>query len=237
MLAATYTRWKSLSVRGSQNAKTRAFDPHEPNSRAGHPGIWYGLLLAAILLPAAALAGVANPDGYITTPGGEITMQPGQNDEGFEFISSYAAPLSGTIVPDYANHALHFTADLDWRGFDAIQYGINGGLPEETSFIVIFVSPHSTDFNCDGQVDDSDLSILLSNWWGPDPAWNQGDVTADGRVNDDDLSVLLADWGPVTWRTQASSVPANAVPEPTGLAILACGAIAVVLSNHRRRRT
>ena len=47
------------------------------------------------------------------------------------------------------------------------------------------------DLNADGNVDSTDLAILLANWGASGPA----DFTGDGVVDSSDLAVLLAAWG------------------------------------------
>ncbi len=81
------------------------------------------------------------------------------------------------------------------------------------------------DANGDSLVDDNDLSLLLANW-GRTVGWAKGEFSGDDLVNDNDLSLLLANW------TGSSSPAMTAVPEPTSLAMLALGALAVM----RRRR-
>jgi hypothetical protein len=59
----------------------------------------------------------------------------------------------------------------------------------------------AADLNNDGQVNVTDLSILLSNW----TKTGAGDINTDGTVNISDLSILLSSWGPVIGST--SGVP------------------------------
>ncbi len=54
------------------------------------------------------------------------------------------------------------------------------------------VSPCPWDVTGDGQVNSSDLGVLLATWGVPG---GQGDVTGDGQVNSSDLGALLASWG------------------------------------------
>ena len=49
------------------------------------------------------------------------------------------------------------------------------------------------DANLDGLVNDTDLSLMLSNW-GENVGWGQGDFTGNGNVDDNDLGMLLANW-------------------------------------------
>ena len=52
------------------------------------------------------------------------------------------------------------------------------------------------DINLDGNVDSSDLGILLNNFQLPDrPYWRQGDLDGDGEVTSSDLGLLLNNFG------------------------------------------
>jgi hypothetical protein len=83
------------------------------------------------------------------------------------------------------------------------------------------------DFNGDGRVDGSDLSLLLSNWGSsvpPSPmGWTGSAPTASG-IDADELSRLLANWGFGT---------STAIPEPTSL-LIALMAIAPIGSRFCR---
>jgi len=84
--------------------------------------------------------------------------------------------------------------------------------------------PHPGDADLDGWTRLGDLSILAYHW-AQDGSWLQGDFTGDGLVNLADLSILAA-----FWETQA----APPVPEPAGLSLLACGALAGLWRRRRR---
>ena len=79
-----------------------------------------------------------------------------------------------------------------------------------------------SDLNSNGFVDFEDLTILLANW-NKDVAVELGnlvepDITV---VNFDDLTVLLADWtGPGPGASPQDALGAEAVPEPSSLALL-----------------
>jgi len=79
------------------------------------------------------------------------------------------------------------------------------------------------DADRDSDVDDDDLSLLLANWGSPTAGWGQGEFNGVPPVDDDDLSLLLANW---------TGSLGEAIPEPTTLALLALGGLAL-----RRRRT
>ena len=77
------------------------------------------------------------------------------------------------------------------------------------------------DANDSGQVNDDDLSLLLSNWRGGDGGFGKGDMNSSGDVDDDDLSLLLANWN-----------GGGTVPEPATIGLLVLGGIGLI----RRRR-
>jgi len=55
----------------------------------------------------------------------------------------------------------------------------------------------TADFNCDGEVNVTDLLMLLSNWGPciPKEGSCQADLNGDGEVNVSDLLILLSQWG------------------------------------------
>ncbi len=58
----------------------------------------------------------------------------------------------------------------------------------------ICIDPSSPDVNNDGQVDGSDLGVLLNAWGTSD---TNADITNDGTVNGEDLGLVFVYWGPV----------------------------------------
>ena len=79
------------------------------------------------------------------------------------------------------------------------------------------------DFNADGIVDGTDLSIL-SGGFGGSGGFAGGDSNGDGTINGTDLSILSSTFG---------NVATAAVPEPVTLGLLAIGGMAML---RRRRR-
>jgi len=95
----------------------------------------------------------------------------------------------------------------------------------------------SSDLTNNGFVDFEDLTVLLANW-------NKQVGAAAGNlvnptttpVNFEDLTVLLADWtGPAPAASPAAALGAEAVPEPSTLALALIAAL-VGMSAVRRRR-
>lgn len=85
------------------------------------------------------------------------------------------------------------------------------------------------DANGDRAVNVGDLGVLAGHWGQGGQTWSEGDFTGDGLVNIGDLGVLAGHWG---WTGAPPGSP-PAVPEPTGLAILALGAAAIPRPRRR----
>jgi hypothetical protein len=82
-----------------------------------------------------------------------------------------------------------------------------------------------------GDVGAADLNRVGINWQQQVAAWSAGDFTADGTVDAPDLNAMGINW-------QMSSLAARgqaAVPEPSGMMLLAAGAAGFGL--WRRKRT
>ena len=95
-------------------------------------------------------------------------------------------------------------------------YYLNGAAPKEF---------FHGDANLDGAVNVFDLAILANNYLASGRAWADADFNGDGDVDVFDLAILGNNYlkGPPS---------ADAVPEPTALALLAVTALALI----RRRR-
>ena len=80
------------------------------------------------------------------------------------------------------------------------------------------------DFNLDGLIDTTDLTILATNFGLPDPGWAGGDANGDGVVDTTDLTIMASNFGFVAG--------AASVPEPASIALV--GAAMLVLRRRRR---
>jgi hypothetical protein len=84
------------------------------------------------------------------------------------------------------------------------------------------------DANLDGAVNDTDASILGSNWQlQSDAIWAMGDFNGDQKVNDQDAAIMAAHW-------TAGGGAEGSVPEPSTLALLL--GILASLAYMRRKR-
>ncbi len=87
------------------------------------------------------------------------------------------------------------------------------------------------DANLDLQVEDADLSLLLTNFGNTGAAWTAGDFTGDGIVDDADLSLLLTNFGGDV-RSLFSNTGfignASTIPEPTSLAVFSLGGLLLI---------
>ena len=97
---------------------------------------------------------------------------------------------------------------------------------EDVDHVRVMVT-YEGDANGDGAVGPSDLSALKLAWLTTGATWQAGDFNYDGQVGPADLTLQKLNWLEV--------VPGGAgggVPEPTSLALLAMGVMAV-----RRRKS
>jgi len=110
-------------------------------------------------------------------------------------------------------------------------YGDVGGFTSVADYAdwldgIIAAQAISGDLNGDGFVGQADLDIVLAEWGNSAPlADPRADVNGDNFVGQFDLDYVLAEWGQGT-------PPMAPAPEPTMLALLALGGMAVI--RHRQ---
>ena len=125
---------------------------------------------------------------------------------------SQIAPSSGTIEFNIGGTGV--TMREGWLNFMSVEVAGGPALPGDT--------------DGDGDVDDSDLGNSFANYTGPvgdvGKTSAEGDTDGDGDVDDSDLGTSFSNYtGPLS---------PGAVPEPTSLALLGLGGLALA----RRRR-
>ena len=91
----------------------------------------------------------------------------------------------------------------------------------------------SGDANLDGNVNSSDLGLLLNNFGsseatpGAGAGYGGGDLSMDGQVNSTDLGLLLNNFG-------FTSAANAAVPEPKAFALVGLGMLGLLTIRRRR---
>ena len=112
-------------------------------------------------------------------------------------------PSGGNYWDAYNGEDHYSGPDQNEAGSDGIgdtPYNIPGRIPPDQDRYPL-MEPYGLipgDLDLDGDVDQSDLSILLSAWdsYPDDPNWNSwADIDDDGHVYHSDLGILLANWG------------------------------------------
>jgi len=158
-------------------------------------------------------------------------------EDGEDFHELARFPIAGwDDLPDAPEWTLGY-----WYGtaeaFDRLWLSTGGQFDGVDGDVVGWVIPDAPvtpgDATFDARVDDRDLAVLLANWGGDlgdEMTWKLGDFDGDAEVGDTDLSVLLSNW------TRPSVAGGNAVPEPTAMALLAIGGMALIGRRPRRRR-
>jgi hypothetical protein len=104
----------------------------------------------------------------------------------------------------------------------------------------VLVSPELIgDTNADGSVDLTDLSTILNNFGGTTSAWTSGNFDGAATIDLTDLSDVLNNFGASNpHASDVAPAPAfagavSAAPEPTSLALVGLGAVALL---RRRKR-
>ncbi len=108
---------------------------------------------------------------------------------------------------------------------------LSGSSDDGTTGYELFVTDIAGDpgdITLDGVVSEADLGILAAHWQDVDDrlTWRDGDLNFDGRVSEADLGLLAAHW-------QEGVVPPTMIPEPTTLAMLVVGGLAIARRRPR----
>jgi hypothetical protein len=164
------------------------------------------------------------------------------------------------VVPGSVTHAQNWTQRINYLDVEATAGGVNLTLPESGNhappgYYMLFLvnsegvpsiaewlrvqlrteQPASADFNGDLVVDGADLLVWQQHVGGPVGATRaEGDANDDGVVDEDDIAIWHAQFGTTL------APPAGAVPEPTGLPVVAMALLAQNLTRRtsasKRRR-
>lgn len=152
--------------------------------------------------------------------------------------------LTGIII-DVSDTPLNPDADNDLRNTAIANLGTSASYAGDTYYgdwnhdglvtqedldiLNALIDGVTGDLNGDLFVGIEDLDILLANWGDNVTPGSliDGDANNDGMVDDLDLAIVQANWG-------NGVAPGGVVPEPTSLALLGLGGLALM---RRRRRT
>lgn len=198
----------------------------------------------------ASFAGLVTLDGFTLASGNDTPGRDpdhfailGSNDgENYDVIYEFNALATdiwternqvaewqgGTdfTVPDTAYSTLRFAAYNSQNNPDGAYWQLN-----EIEYFGTLDPYTPGDFNSDGAVDLDDYDILRSNFldsFSPKASFSKGDGNLDGIV---DLQDFIA------FREAYASAGAAAVPEPSSLALLGLGGLAISLVVRRTRRS
>jgi hypothetical protein len=159
-----------------------------------------------------------------TSPGvPTFSPQPGDTFEIMHAAGELTGNFAAAVLPGCINLTTCFVSFPDYA--------------LDSYFIQVFspiAAGSGADFNGDGIVDDIDLAIWRQNLGGPGPA---GDANGDGIVNGRDFFVWQDQVGTPGMPPGAGSgggVAAGTVPEPSSVALAACGGL-LALALRRRR--
>lgn len=101
--------------------------------------------------------------------------------------------------------------------------------------ILEIITPLGGDANLDGIVNAVDAAIMAAHWGRSDGVlWGQGDFNEDGLIDQADAIILADNWGESKATGAAmSETAARAVPEPSLVAVLLAGCIALLARRTR----
>ncbi|MEM1097519.1 MAG: hypothetical protein AAGH92_01900 [Planctomycetota bacterium] len=208
--------------------------------------------------PVFGLSGVTN-DGATDQPFDTFTGNNTVFNEAGQTVDGLPVDEANPLGPDYADWLLRYdengeafydTAvaanDLRWNQnlyglevfgehYDAIHPNLTGyELMAQVWFAGLFGTAPGIagDFSGNGQVEQSDLNLVLNNWGldttGAVPAGWEFTIGLSGIVDQDELNAVLNNWG----ATDAPSFEGFAIPEPAGL-LLASAGLGTVLLRRR----
>ena len=198
--------------------------------------------------PAAGLF-VANNDNWDFTIkdqlGGNVVQGPigeaiggwgggGVNSQELVKLEAFDSTLHpGTTLADYQNVTPALYQDGSSSAYGTPNEWDSGVHVQDFSPMQSwFSSIIPGDANLDGRVSAADLNALGANYGSATGAWVKGDFNGIGGVSAADLNILGLHYG----QGPAPLASAAVVPEPSSIALLATGGLALALVWRRRRR-
>ena len=218
------------------------------STAAGGPGTGWTDIVPVLgpsnhVITAGPYPGNTAYDGLFYADGGQPVPIPGGTQPGpyqfriFAWTGSYANP--GENYGSYSA-ALAGAAMVGDSGVFQEQAAPAGGVDFGTSYNYGFLDMPAIlmrpslagDANLDGRVDINDLTVVLAHFGQTGMTWSRGDFNGDGKVDINDLTIVLANFGRTVSAGAGGSV--SAVPEPSALALIALGALALLTFARRR---
>jgi hypothetical protein len=141
---------------------------------------------------------------------------------------------SAGLYGDFNGDDVVSQADIDLL-FDAFgtgsgEYDLSGdGFVDGADMDVMIYDILETaygDANLDQQVDGGDFALLSGNWEASPRGWGRADFNGDDVVDGGDFALLSSHW--------EFDGTGGGVPEPTTVALLACGTLGLLLGRRRR---
>jgi len=139
---------------------------------------------------------------YGRAPATKYDMQGGAEDYLHEAALAHDPPSGTFYDPDHHGDVVALEslgAHEHWNNPIDKQYSRNLGTDEGIELVLLHSDAIAGDIDSDGDVDESDLSLLCGSWLRPsEPNLPNTDLNGDGVVSVKDLAILAASWETIT---------------------------------------